>query len=74
MTYTNSVEFTPEMLATAREIGEAMIATRKGTAKQRTAALDAFRAVNRKSRERWGDDLHEVIKTRGLIGATGGRA
>ena len=72
--HTTAVEFTPDMLATAREIGEAIIATRKGTAKQRAAALDAFRTVNRASRERWGDDLHEIIKARGLMGATGGRA
>jgi hypothetical protein len=74
MTYTTAVELTPEMLATACEIGEALINTRKGNAKARAAALDAFRIANRASRERWGDDLHEVIKARGLMGATGGRA
>jgi hypothetical protein len=65
-----ATQLSPDQMADARAIGEALIATRTGT----PAALEAFRAANRASRERWGDDMHEIIKARGLIGATGGKA
>jgi hypothetical protein len=69
MTYTTNIEFTADMLASARRIGEATIGLPKGR-----ISPDAFRAIMREERERWGDDVFEVVKARGLIGATGGRA
>jgi hypothetical protein len=65
----STVEMTPAMRESARAIGETMIAMRKGK-----ATVDDFRAVNRASRERHGDDLHEIVKAHALAGASGGRA
>ena len=73
MTYTTDTTLTAEQMADARAIGEALIASGKGSAKARAAALDAFRAANRASRSRWGDDMHEIVKAHGISGATGGR-
>jgi hypothetical protein len=64
-----TVEMTPAMHDSARAIGETLVAMRKGT-----ATVDDFRAVSRASRERHGDDLHEIVKAHALAGATGGRA
>lgn len=69
ITLSSDIEWTPEMLASARRIGETMIAMRKGR-----ATADDFRAANRASREQHGDALHELVKARGMAGATGGRA
>ena len=69
MTYTTAVELNADQMASAHKIGEALIAMRK-----RTGTAAEYQTAMRESRERWGDDLHEVIKARGLMGATGGRA
>ena len=56
-----SPDLTAEQTDTARKLGKAMIdmSARKITA-------DEFRAVARESRERWGEDLHEVLKGAGV--------
>jgi hypothetical protein len=69
MTYTTSVEMTPAMKASARTIGEMLIAMHKGN-----ATVDEYRAAMCASREQHGDDLHEIVKAHALAGATGGRA
>jgi hypothetical protein len=69
MTYTTNVPMTPAMKASARRIGETMIAMGKGK-----ATADDLRAAMRESRAQHGDDLHEIVKCAGMAGATGGRA
>lgn len=64
-----ATSLSPAMKASAREIGETLIAFRKG---QTTA--EAYRLAMRRSREQHGDDLHEIVKAHALAGATGGRA
>lgn len=64
-----AVQMTPAMMTSARRIGETMIAMRKGK-----ATPDDLRAVMAASRAEHGDDLHEIVKARGIAGATGGRA
>ena len=59
----------PEMLASARQIGEAMIAMRK-----RTGTVQDYQAAMAASREQHGEDLHNIVKGLALAGATGGRA
>jgi hypothetical protein len=62
---------TPEMTASARRIGEAMISVQRAKGKAKIAALDEFRAANRASREQHGDDLHEVVKAMAIAGVDG---
>jgi hypothetical protein len=62
-------DITPEVRESARTIGETMIAMRKGT-----ATVEDFRAANRASRERHGEDIHNIVKGLAIAGATGGKA
>lgn len=64
---------TSTMQASAREIGEALIASQRATGRAKPAALEAFRAACRASRELHGSDLHEIVKAAAIAGATGGR-
>lgn len=60
---------TPEMMASARLIGETMIALGKGK-----ASVEDLRAVMAASHADHGDGLYEIVKARGIAGARGGRA
>lgn len=65
----NSTHMTPAMAASARRIGETMLAMRKGK-----ASADDLRAAMAASRAEHGDDAHHLVKAHALAGATGGRA
>lgn len=58
---------TEAMRASARAIGEAMLAHNRGT-----GTLDAVRAAMRASRELHGEDVHNAVKAIALQGAFGG--
>lgn len=57
------VEVTDAMRASAREIGEGMIARHKGE-----ITVDDLRAIMRASRDLHGDAVHEIVKARAIAG------
>lgn len=68
----NAIEITDEMRASARMIGKATSAVQSAKGKAKIAALETYRAANRASREKHGDELHEIVKGVAVAVATGG--
>lgn len=61
-----AADITPEMRESAREIADAYHALVAAGAGTSVRAAHAFQSANRRSRERHGDDLHQVVKALAL--------